>query len=381
MKSDKILLYVINVDWYFRLHWLDRAKHFRSSGFKVHILTNFTDSDFKIKLINEGFFCHHFPLKRKSLNLLNEIHSILSIHQTIKKISPSIVHAITIKPNIYVGLIRKITSKFPVIYNITGLGIIFSSKTAIFRLFRKLSILLYRLISTKNSYFIFENSDDLRIFIAEKIINNNGFLIKGAGVDIEKFYPSVPMGRSIVLFAARLLKDKGLNDLIEAREILAADGISFIIRVAGILDGDVHFAISEHQIQYWHNNGKIEWLGQVHDMPSLIESCDIVCLPTTYGEGVPRILIEAAASQRPIVATDIAGCREIVDHGVNGLLCAPSNPQALAKSLRTLLANNLIMKAYGINGRRKVINEFAQEHVFESTQKIYDALLSTHCFF
>ncbi len=374
-NKDKVLLYVINVDWYFRLHWLDRARYFRDFGFKVHILTNFTDNDFKVELMNEGFFCHHCYLKRKSLNPFNEIYSILLIHQSIKKISPDLVHTITIKPNIYVGLIHRITSKYPVVYNITGLGAVFSSKTRVLRSVRKLSVLLYRIISTQKSCFIFENSDDLNVFVNKKIVNNNGCVIKGAGIDIAKFYPSVPLGQSVVLFAARLLKDKGLSDLVEARKILAANGVHFTIRVAGIIDSDVHSAIPEHQIKCWHDNGEIEWLGQIHDMPALIESCDIVCLPTTYGEGVPRILIEAAAAQRPIVATDMPGCREIVDHGVNGLLCAPSNPQALANSLNALLANDLVMKSYGINGRRKVINEFTQEHVLERTQKIYDELL------
>ena len=376
-KKSKDLLYVINVDWYFRLHWLDRARYFRDSGFNVHILTNFTEKNFRTELINEGFFCHNFSLKRKSLNPLHELQSILSIHQSIKKIAPNLVHAITIKSNIYVGLIHRFTPKLPVIYSITGLGAVFSSKTRTLKLVRKLSVFLYRIISTRNSYFLFENSDDMKFFAKEKILNSNGFVIKGAGVDIAKFYPSLPMGHSIVLFAARLLKDKGLSDLIEARKVLAKKGIHFTIRVAGIIDSDVRSAIPKHQMQNWHDNGDIEWLGQIDDMPPLIERSDIVCLPTTYGEGIPRILIEAAASQRPIVTTDIPGCREIVDHGVNGLLCAPGSPQSLANSLETLLTNKPLLKSYGKNGRRKVMSEFAQEYVFENTQRIYTKLLST----
>ncbi|SEG66285.1 glycosyltransferase family 4 protein [Vibrio hangzhouensis] len=371
MESTKKLVFVINVDWYFKLHWVERASYFRSKGYEVHIITKFTDNESLRYFSSLGFVCHSLRFARKSINPFSEISSIFSLYHEIKKIQPTLVHCVTVKPNLYCGILNRLFLKRPIIFSVTGLGIIFSSNHFKFRMIRRLVTLLYRFVSTPKSYFIFENSDDYKCFIDKKVVKNNGTVIKGAGIDLNKFSPSPFPNNQSVLFAARLLKEKGLDQLIEARKILKKEGVDFTIKVAGIVDTDVSSAISLNQIEQWSSEGLIEWLGSVINMPALIAESDIVCLPTVYGEGVPRILIEAASCERAIVATDVVGCREIVSNHVNGILCKPNDSESLASALKYLLAEPVQTKAFGINGRKLVEEQFSQHIVFGKTEAVY----------
>ena len=369
---NKSLVYVINVDWYFRLHWIERAVYFKKQGYFVHIVTNFTDNTIKEELSSLGFICHHLPLQRKKINLFSEIQTIHYLKSILARIDPNLIHCVTIKANIYSGLINRYFLKRPIVYGVTGLGAVFSSRLLKFILLKKIVVALYKRISVINSKFIFENSDDLLLFKKAGVLkNNNGAVIKGAGINLRRFLPSMPPCNRNVLFAARLLKDKGLHILIKAKKNLEKRGCPFVINVAGIIDNDVSSAIPMCQIEAWAENGDINWLGNVKDMPSLIENNDIVCLPTTYGEGVPRILIEAASCQRAIVATDVSGCREIVFHGFNGLLAIPNDSESLAECLKKLLENKDMLIQFGSNGRKKVKLEFSQEMVFKKTLEVY----------
>ncbi|MEJ2764107.1 glycosyltransferase family 4 protein [Photobacterium sp. MCCC 1A19761] len=373
---NKNLVFVINVDWYFCLHWIERATYFKELGFNVHVISNFTNESIKSQLIQSGFTCHQFGLKRKSVNPFHEISSFIELKRLISSLQPDLIHCVTVKPNIYTGLINRFFVKKPIIYSITGLGLIFSSSSVKFKVLKLIICFLYRLVSMGNARFIFENSDDFKLFLCEGIVKNgNGLVIKGAGIDLNRFQPSVAPGNNTVLFAARLLRDKGLHELVEAKRRLSNRGINFTLKVAGIIDTDVSSAIPMEQINTWSESGDIIWLGNVSDMPSLIKSCDIVCLPTTYGEGVPRILIEAASCQRAIVTTDVVGCREIVSDTYNGFLVKPADPDSLATALEKLLADSDIVNLFGANGRIKVEAEFSQEQVFQKTKNVYNELL------
>lgn len=370
------ILYIINVDWYFRLHWLERAEYFKKLGNEVHIITCFTDDRIKVELQELGFFCHSIPLKRKSTALSSELFTLCSLYRLIKTIKPDLMHCITVKPNIYVGLLNRIFFKKPIMFGVTGLGVIFSSNEVYFRIIRLLSILLYRCVSSRNSRFIFENCEDLELFEGAGIVKNrNGLVIKGAGINLDYFLASPPTFNNEILFAARLLEDKGLRCLLDARELLLERGCNVRINVAGIVDNDVSSAIPISQIELWHRKGIINWLGNVENMPSIIAKNDIVCLPTTYGEGVPRILIEAASCGRAIVTTDVPGCREIVSDGFNGYLAKPRDAVSLANCLESLLCSPDKLLEFGVNGREKVENEFSQEMVFEKTHEVYTELL------
>ena len=370
------LLYVVNVDWYFNLHWLDRARYFMNKGYDVHLATYFSSAKLKQKFQSIGINCQDIPFKRKSLNPFNEIKTILSIKQTARTIKPDLIHCITIKANIYAGLF---TSSTPMIYSITGTGSVFSSKRLPFVLVNPLCKKLYKVIGKQSSsHFIFENQYDCDLFTSFRIINDNASVIKGAGVDLNVFKPSELPQTHTILFAARLLKAKGLFTLIDAVKQLEYQGQPLTLLVAGICDNDAFDAISTQYLEHLDKKGTLRWLGNVKDMPSLISQSDIVCLPTQYGEGVPRILIEAAACGRPIVATDVAGCRDIVEHKKNGFLVPTKESQSLAEALKTLLNNNGLCSKFSKFGRKKAVSEFSNEVVFSSTERVYKQLLSDH---
>lgn len=373
----KKIVYVINVDWYFNLHWLDRALFFKSHGYDIYIISDFKTLGLIDEMSSLGFECIPLSMNRSSVNVLGEFSYIVSLCRILKKIEPDLIHAVTIKPNVYAGLINKFFIKKPIIYSVTGLGAIFSSKQIKFYFLKKIVVLLYKFVSLPTSRFIFENGEDIDTFTSLRILRGNGLTIRGAGIDLALFSPSPPPAKKIVLFAARLLKDKGLCFLIEAKQLLESQGVEFTLNVAGIIDDDVSSAISINQVEHWDKNGDINWLGNVKDMPKLIKESDIVCLPTTYGEGVPRILIEAASCQRAIITTDVVGCREIVSHNINGLLVQPGDVASLAKSLQSLLDDDQKSLRFGLLGRKKVEEEFSQEIVFEKTLQVYEELSST----
>ncbi|MDE1515546.1 glycosyltransferase family 4 protein [Vibrio sp. dsl-7] len=375
-NDSKIIVFIVNVGWYFNLHWLERAEYFKSCGYCIHIIGNFNDVEVKDELTAKGYVCYHLAIKRKSINPFKEITNLIQLKNLLSTIKPDLIHSITIKPNIYSGILNRIIFNKPIIYSVTGLGAVFSSSKLKFFVLRFIVVKLYKLVSAESAHFIFENSEDYDFFKKIDILKyRNGSVIKGAGIDLIKFKPSIPPMNKTILFAARLLEDKGLRCLIEARRQLEEKGFQLSLNVAGIIDSDVSSAIPIKQIERWSQSGDINWLGNVKDMPNLISMNDVVCLPTTYGEGVPRILIEAASCQRAIVATDVAGCREIVSHGVNGYLVTPNDDMLLACFLQNLLEDTNKLLEFGINGRKKVEEEFSQEVVFEKTLHIYQKLL------
>lgn len=372
---SKKIVYVINVDWYFRLHWLERAEYFKSLGFEIHIVSNFSNDDIKHELVSRGFICHQLSVKRKSVNFFREVFSVYNLKKILDDIQPELIHCVTIKPNIYTGLLNRVFFHKPIIYSVTGLGAVFSSNSIKFNLLKHIITTLYKCISISKSRFIFENGEDYKLFDEIGVLKfENGRVIKGAGIDLDRFFPSMSPLNKNVLFGARLLNEKGLACLVEAKQILENQGVEFTLNVAGIIDSDVASAIPLYQVEAWASSGDINWLGNVQNMPKLIKENDIVCLPTTYGEGVPRILIEAASCQRAIITTDVVGCREIVSHNVNGLLAQPEDAISLANCLRALLESDEKILEFGIKGRQKVETEFSQEMVFEKTLRVYDEL-------
>ncbi len=378
MLSPYIFVYVINVDWYFDLHWLERAKANLNTGAEVHIIMGQTDPVITDKLSQLGFICHAWNIERKSMNLFQNVARLLDLYSLLKSIKPDIVHAITIKPNISVGLIAHITI-IPYVLSITGTGVIFSGNSFAIRLARPIVRGLYKLANSKvRRKLIFENFTDRDYFVHTGLCQDyEAVAILGSGVNTEEFkqVPEKHRHKPVLLFAARLLWDKGLGDLVEAGKQLRKRGIDFSIQVAGIVDQDTINAIAQETLDKWHTNGLIECLGTVKNMPVLIAEANIVVLPTFYGEGVPRILIEAASCGRAIVTTDMPGCREIVEDQVNGLLVPPKNVEKLTNALAKLLKSSELRIKMGQQGRHKVKRDFSEQKVISETMALYQELL------
>ena len=374
-----IFVYVINVDWYFELHWVQRARATLETGAEVHIVMGMTDPEIAKKFSECGFICHDWKIDRKSINPWTNLIRFFELYKILKRLAPTIIHAITIKPNIYVGLLAHIIQR-PYILSITGTGVIFSGKSLMVRIMRPVVQLLYKSCNQNvNRRVVFENREDHEYFVSTGLCKaQQAVTILGAGVDTSKFIASAENLKQPVnlLFASRLLWDKGLGDLIEAGKLLRQRGLVFSLEVAGIIDKSTINAIPEAQIKEWTDKGLMHWLGTVKDMPALIANANIVVLPSFYGEGVPRILIEAAASGRAIITTDMPGCREIGRHKINALLVAPENVAALANALETLITDIELRLQLGQQGRKIVEQEFSERQVIAETQSLYKGLLT-----
>ncbi len=378
MAKSSVFVYVINVDWYFDLHWVQRARAKLDSGAEVHIIMSQTDPEIFDRLTGFGFVCHVWNIDRRSINPFISIVRLFDLYRILKVIQPEIIHAITIKPNIFVGLIAHVL-KTPYVMSVTGTGIIFSGKSLVIRMVRPIVRSLYKLASTKTTRkLIFENYSDRDYFVETGLCSpEEAVAILGAGVDIDVFkqVPERHRDKPVILFAGRLLWDKGLGDLVEAGKLLRKQGLDFSIQVAGIVDHDTINAIDEKTLDQWHEQGLIERLGNVKNMPVLLEETNIVVLPTYYGEGVPRILIEAGSCGRAVVTTDMPGCSEIVENRVNGLLVAPKNVEKLAEALAELIESPELRAKMGRAGREKVKRFFSEQQVIAETMKLYVELL------
>lgn len=375
--AHSVFAYVINVDWYFNLHWLQRARAVKATGAEVHLVMGVTDCSIINRLTQEGFVCHPWNIDRRSMSPRLNLQRFIDLYRILKTIKPGLIHAVTIKPNIFIGLMSY-WLKTPYVLSVTGTGIIFSGASLRARCAKPFVRLLYQLSRYNKTprKFIFENREDRDYFVNTGLCDDReAVTILGAGVDTDTFSPTLEHSNTpVVLFAGRLLWDKGLGDLVEAGKILRRRGLDFNLQVAGIVDQATINSIDRNALETWQREGLIQWLGTVQDMPQLLANATLVVLPTFYGEGIPRILIEAAACARAIITTDIAGCREIVENGLNGLLVPPRDIMALANAIAYLLNDSELRKKMGYQGRQKVERCFSERQVIAETNAIYTEL-------
>jgi glycosyltransferase involved in cell wall biosynthesis len=379
MARHAVLCYFINVDWYFDLHWLSRARHAQENGFSVHIITTFTNKKLKKKLDELGFTTHHISLNRKSVNPFKLLHTFIQAREIISRIKPDILHCITIKPNILGGFIARELG-IPVIFSITGSGLAFSSSSYKMKALRTAIKYLYRISHKKNnSISVFEHHHDQNLFVQAGICStSNSLVIPGAGIDLKKFtFSHLPNNQTYkILFASRMLWDKGIQYAIAASNKLKAKGYDVKLEVAGILDSDAQTAISIDQINQWHNKGEIHWLGQINDIESLLKSADLVILPTYYGEGIPRILIEASATGRPCITTDTGGCTDIVINNETGFIIPQHNVEALAEKIETLIKSPDLSKKFSFAARKHSEIVFDEVSILKNTLNLYFKILN-----
>ncbi|MFW5402357.1 glycosyltransferase family 4 protein [Yersinia sp. 1252 StPb PI] len=372
---SKILLYVVNADWYFKLHWYNRAQANIASGYEVKVISSFSTMGIKEELEEIGIECFDIKLSRSGINPFFEIMTFYSILKVASLLKPDIIHSITVKPNIYSGIIGRIIHR-PVVKSVTGLGVIFSNDSIFFRSIRPLITNLYKLAgSSKRGAFVFENHHDLSFFKKNKITNSQSmYFVEGAGVDPNIFsYDENIFGKPKMklLFGARLLKDKGLDTLIMALDALYKERDDFELSIAGIYDLRSRNSLAKQEIEDICSRPFVQWLGRRNDMDVVIKENDLVVLPTRYGEGIPRILIEAAFCGRPVLTTNVPGCNEFIENGVNGYLVEPANVDALKRMLSHIFDNQDEAKIFSAKLYDKVKYDYSDSSIIAKFQKIY----------
>ena len=260
--------------------------------------------------------------------------------------------------------------------SVTGLGFVFVEGRGLRRALANLVTLLYRLV-LKGTYVIFQNPDDRAYFLQNDLVDSRRIaLIRGSGVDTTRFHPEAePPGTPLVVLPARLLWDKGIEDFVEAARVLQADHTPVRCALVGDSDPENPASIPVSQLNDWQEKGMIEWWGWRGDMEQVYAQASIVCLPS-YREGVPKTLLEAAASGRPIVASDVPGCREVVRDGENGYLVPAHDPRAVAEAIKKLITDPSQRDRMGSRGREIAVQEFSSGQVIHETLAVYHSLAS-----
>lgn len=368
------LLFLITEDWFFYSHFLERALAARQAGFDVVIAAREGQDGERIRSAGLRFIPIDFV--RRSMNPFVEFATILSIVRLYRRERPTLVHHIGAKP-IFYGSLAACMLRGPAIINASvGMGYVFTSRESLARRLKPLMFTAYRyLMNTKRSRVIFENGDDLAAFVRMKLVRReDAILIRGAGVNLDTYRPHAEAaGVPMVVLVARMLKDKGVNEFVQAAHSLYAEGVQARFVLIGDPDPENPSSIPEAILRAWHGSQGVEWWGRRSDVAEVLASAHIACLPS-YREGLPKSLLEAAACGLPIVTTDTVGCREVVVHGDNGLLVPVGNALALTDALRTLIADPELRRKMGRRSREHAESEFASERVIAETLAVYTQL-------
>ncbi len=370
------LMFVVTEDWYFVSHRLRLAQAAVSAGFEVAVATR-VGREARTLEVSGLHVVALEKLSRTSRNPWHEAQAILELRRVYAAWRPDIVHHVAIKPVIYGSLAARMVGLHAVVNALAGLGFVFSSDSLKAQLLQMLIRPLLKLaLGGNRSRVIVQNPDDSRVLADLGLAASDRIrLIRGAGVNLEKFSAgAMPRGRPIVILAARMLWDKGVGAFVDVARALQEGGIDARFVLVGESDPGNPAAVPETQLAQWRSAGVVEWWGRRIDMPEVFLQASIVCLPTTYGEGIPKVLIEAAACGRPIVAYDVPGCREIVRNGKNGLLVPRGDVAGLASAVSTLLADSDLRANMGRKGREIAVEEFSEALVVAQTFDLYREL-------
>ena len=366
------ILYIVNEPWFFLSHRLPIAVKAKEKGYTVHVATR--GGAAVQEIIAKGFVHHEISLSRNGSSIPRELFSLLDIWKLINSVKPDVLHLVTVKPVLYGGIASRFTSVKKVVAAVSGLGTLFLAEGAKADLKRKVGIGLYRLaLSSKKTIVILQNPDDKQLLVDLKAVKvEQTTLIRGSGIDLTTFQstPENLNDTPVVTFAARLLFDKGLAEYVDAIKLLNRKDVVANYQIVGDLDLGNSTSATQQNIEEWKAIPNLVVLGYQKDMSAVFRDSNIVVLPS-YREGLPKVLIEAAASGRAVITTDVPGCRDAIEKNKTGLLVPVKNSQALADAIEKLIKDSKLRVKMGIAGRQLAEREFAIEKVVEQHLSIY----------
>jgi glycosyltransferase involved in cell wall biosynthesis len=373
----KKILYVDNRSQYFVSHRLPLALAVRDRLAEVHVTTlSRREEDLKT-ITSNGMVFHSLSRNSNDRSVVKPLMLGFELAKLFKELRPDLIHFFTLKAMCLGGFAFVLAKKSNVLMTVTGLGYAFTSRSLKARLLgTAVSTIMPSLLKRAGDGFVFQNRDDLTFFHEQFRIGRDRLsLIPGSGVDTTKYSmfaerPGVPT----IVLVARMLRDKGVFEFVEAASSLKLEGVQARFVLVGDPDPENPAGIPASQLREWHESGVVEWRGYCHDILTLFSEAHIVCLPS-YREGAPKVLIEAASCGKPVVATDVPGCREVVRHNQTGLLVPPRDSRALAAALRTLIKDPELRTSMGKKGRAFVESELSLEKVISENFRLYEKLL------
>jgi len=376
LQSKSTILLVANTDWYIYNFRLDFAKELLKRGYQICVIC--PKGSYVPALQSIGIQWIEWELNRKSKNPFSELLSIYKLSKIYSALDPTIIHHFTIKAVLYGTLAARLQNKSQVFNSITGLGHLFLDQKISTKIIRKfVSFAIKNIIHLKKFPIIFQNKEDHQIYKNLGYCSNEkSRLVRGSGIDLKRFaktpFSSKENTRDSfnVLFSGRLLKEKGILDFIVACKILNKQNLNIKFFIAGIPDPGNPSSISLDHFNKLKANKQIQFLGHIDDMPSLIAQSDVIVLPS-HREGLPKIILEAQAMGKPVIVSDVAGCREIVSNHVTGILVPPKAPKAIAHAILLIKNNPELAKTLGDNGYKNVSKHFSQDLIISQTLKVY----------
>jgi len=377
MSTKPKLLFLVAEDWYFCSHRLPLAVAAVKAGYEVFIATR-TNRHAEV-ITSAGLTL--IPLqrmRRSGAHPLQELAALAELWRIYRREKPDLVHHVGLKPVIYGSLVALVLGVRNVVNALAGLGFVFSSERLFAKVLRPVIKCIFSfLLKRRNFRVIVQNEHDFEVLTqGVGIASGDVRLIRGAGVDLRLYKEQPPSVQPpLVVLIARMLWDKGVGDFVEAATKIRAMGMNARFALVGIPDPENPSSVPEQQLRTWHDSGNIEWWGYRADIPAVLSMASISCLPTYYGEGVPKALIEAMASSRVIVTTDISGCRELIAKGRNGILVAPRDVLALSAALVALILDPERCRQMGIAGRQMVEQSLSLNQVLKETLELYAELV------
>lgn len=374
--SGPHLLFFVTEDWYFCSHRLPLALAALEAGYRVSLVARVSRHAELIR--SHGIRLIPIELDRQGTNPLADLRLIFRLYRIYRRERPDIIHQVAMKPVLYGSLTARLARIPGVVNALGGMGFLFSSQTSKARLLRPLvKRALHLLLSGRHTQVILQNPDDLKLLCDGAGLDaGRAHLIRGAGVDLDHYRPvAEPPEPPIVMLPSRLLWDKGVAEFVAAARELKARGTAARFVLVGDPDPGNPAAVPEARINEWVAAGTVEWWGHRDNMAETLGSSHIVCLPS-YREGLPKVLLEAAACGRPLVSTDAPGCREVARDGDNGLLVPVRDSAALAQALERLIDDAPLRAQYGKRSRQIAEEEFGIERVAQETLEVYRQALT-----
>jgi len=366
---------VLNTSWNIYNFRLGLMRALRKEGYRVIIIA--PRDEYSERLEAEGFPFYDIKMNNKGTNPFEDLLLIRDYYKLYREIKPDVLLNYTIKPNIYSSFAGK-SLGIPVINNITGLGTVFLNNNISSRIARW----LYRFSLHKNSV-VFQNRDDMRLFLERKLVKDHAVvLIPGSGIDTEHFQRETKDSQNktfTFLMIARLIKDKGIEEYIDAIRIIRAGeyGNRCRFKILGSLYLSNPTAISKELLDEWIEEGIVEYLGYSDSVKEEIDKVDAVVLPS-YREGLSRVLLEASSMEKPIITTDVPGCRDVVDDGVNGYLVNVKDSLELAEAIKKMVdLSKGDLENMGREGRNKVVNNFSQQQIVDQYMVLLNQIKRT----
>lgn len=374
-NTGKIFLFVVNDPSYFVSHRLPIGIELINRGYKVYLASM---GECPSIVSDSGIKYRRIPINRKGKNLFSEALTLLSLVHLFYIIKPDIVHLVTIKPYLYGGIAARLIKIPSVISAVAGLGIAFSENSLKSKILLNLLFPVFKFsFSHKNMKAIFQNSNDKEVLAKWGVLKRErAEIIRGAGVKIID-YPFIlePSHVPVIVMASRLLRDKGVVEFVEASALLKKRGVEAIFWLIGDIDSGNNNTVTLEDINFWEGQGLIKAFGFREDVAHLFSMSNIIALPSFYGEGLPKVLIEAAACGRAVVTTDHPGCRDAIEPNITGLLVPIKNSIALADAFEKLIKNPELRHEMGRAGRTLAEREFTVEKVVARHLEIYDELV------